>query len=275
MYKTVLLVTLLVLSTTSYSQGLTENKMQEIINSYKSNIETATVIKDCGHVLDGPLFIAKQFENRLLDASLNFSSKERKVVAQNIYKDMLRTNKVIENHTTKNNVLTIIHKITSQLTSKNVTYKLTIFDSEQINAFTTMGGYIYITTGLLNFVDSYDELAFILGHEIAHEFKLHTQRKVTKLLFSSNIFNLIRLTDFQKMAASINSTLSAPFDQIDEYEADQHGAILAKKAGYDSNRFGDFFKKLEKYEKRDLLTKLKSTHPFAMHRKNCIANYTN
>ena len=262
-------------SCTIYSQGLTKKRMQEIIENYKSNIETATVIKDCGHVLDGPVFIAKQFENRLLDASLSFSSKERNILAKNIFKDMIRSKKIIENHPNKNEVLNIINKITSQLTAKKVNYNLTIINSQEINAFTTMGGYIYLTTGLLDFVDSFDELAFIIGHEVAHENKLHTQRKVTKLLYSSNFLSFVKLDDFKKMALSINSSLSAPFDQIDEYEADKYGALLAKKAGYDVNRFGDFFKKLEKYEKRDLLTKLKSTHPFAKHRKNCIKKYTN
>ncbi len=262
-------------SCTIYSQGLTKKRMQEIIENYKSNIETATVIKDCGHVLDGPVFIAKQFENRLLDASLSFSPKERNILAKNIFKDMIRSKKIIENHPNKNEVLNIINKITSQLTAKKVNYNLTIINSQEINAFTTMGGYIYLTTGLLDFVDSFDELAFIIGHEVAHENKLHTQRKVTKLLYSSNFLSFVKLDDFKKMALSINSSLSAPFDQIDEYEADKYGALLAKKAGYDVNRFGDFFKKLEKYEKRDLLTKLKSTHPFAKHRKNCIKKYTN
>jgi len=275
MTKILLPLVLICFSTGIYSQGLSEKKIKEIVESYKSTIETGLIIKDCGHVFDGPLFAAKQFENRLLDASLNFNSKERKIMANTIFKDIKRSRKIVEDHTSKGDVLTIINKITSQLTVKNMNYKLTIIDSQQINAFTTMGGYLYLTTGLLDFVDSYDELAFIIGHEVAHEFKLHTQRKVTKLLFSSNIFKLVRVNDFQKMVLSINSSLSAPFDQIDEYEADKYGALLAKKAGYDVTRFGDFFKKLEKYEKRDLLTKLKSTHPFAKHRKKCMSKYIN
>ncbi|MCB0460190.1 MAG: M48 family metallopeptidase [Flavobacteriaceae bacterium] len=255
------------------SQNLSEKNIEEIIEGYTASIEMATVIKDCGHVLDGPTFIAKQFENRLLDASVHFSAKQRKTLATDIFNDMIKYKKVLEYHPSKSQVLDIITKLTNQLQFKKVNYHLTIIDSQEINAFTTMGGYIYITTGLLDFVDTYDELAFIIGHEIAHEYKLHTQRKVTKLLFSSSLLKIIQFEDFKKMALTINSSVSAPFDQIDEYEADKYGVLLAKNAGYDVKHFGDFFEKLEKYEKRDLLTKLKSTHPFALHRKKCIDQY--
>ena len=84
---------------------------------------------------------------------------------------------------------------------------------------------------------------------------------------------MTRMEGFTDIANKINRTLSPPFDQIDEYEADKVGFELAKAAGYDVNRFADFFKKLERYQKQDLLTKLTSTHPFAEHRKKCIQSY--
>jgi len=273
MDKILILLILVNLSVTVNSQNLPQEKMKEIIESYKSNMESVKVIKDCGHVFDGFSYMVKQSENHWLDVSFTIKEQERKSMGKEIFKDITRAKKIVENHSAKNGVLKIITNITSNLTSKKVNYKLTILDSQEINAFTTMGGYIYLTTGLLDFVDSYDELAFIIGHEVAHEEKLHTQRKVTKLLFSSNILRLVKLEDFKKMALSINSSLSAPFDQIDEYEADKYGVFLAQKAGYNTNRFGYFFKKLEKYEKRDLLTKITSTHPFAKHRKKCISSY--
>lgn len=271
-----ILVTLALICSSNgiFSQELSEKRIKEIIEIYKSNFESVVTINECGHVFDGPLFAAKQFENSVLDAAFKFKPKERKEIAQSIHADIKKSHKFLESHPSKVEITTILNKITKQLPSNTITFKLFFIESEQINAFTSMGGYIYLTTGLIDFVDSFDELAFIIGHEVAHEYKLHTQRKISKLVMATNFFGFINATDFKKMALAINSTLSAPFDQIDEYEADKYGAILAKKAGYDANRFGDFFKKLEKYEKRDLLTKLQSTHPFAKHRKECLSNYT-
>ena len=75
------------------------------------------------------------------------------------------------------------------------------------------------------------------------------------------------MTTLQRLPLTWNNKFSAPFDQINEYEADQYGFELAKKAGYDINRFADFFKKLEKNEKKSILLKLNSTHPFFKRQK--------
>ena len=80
---------------------------------------------------------------------------------------------------------------------------------------------------------------------------------------------------FSEIAKKLNTTFLAPFDQIDEYEADKNGFDLAKAAGYNTARFADFFRKLEKNQQQDLLKKLTSTHPFAADRKECISNYIN
>ena len=169
----------------------------------------------------------------------------------------------------------ILNNLVKFASRKNVSYKLNILKTDDVNAFATLGGYLYITEGLINFVDSYDELAFIIGHEIAHEDRLHTQRKITKLTLSGNLLNLTKMDGFKEIAMNLNNTLSAPFDQIDEYESDSYGFEMAKKAGYDVTKFADFFKKLEKNEKQDILQKLTRTHPFSEHRKNCIEQKIN
>lgn len=274
MSKTLFIFAFIFLSVDSSSQELSEQKLRKIIDSYKSNIESAIVIKDCGHILDSPAFAAKQFENTMLDAAFRFNSKEREELTKDIHTKVIKKKIIVKNHPLEQDALKILDKITKQLPSKNKSFKLTIIKSEEINAFVIIGGYLYLTTGLLDFIDSLDELAFIIGHEISHEYKLHTQRKITKLLLSSSIFGIIKTKDFQKIALVLSSSLSAPFDQIDEYEADKYGFLLAKKAGYDVKKFGDFFKKMEKYEKRNLISKITSTHPFAKHRKKCLNKYT-
>ena len=55
-----------------------------------------------------------------------------------------------------------------------------IHDDSTLNAFCTPGGYIYIYTGILKFLDSEDEFAGVLGHEIAHADLRHSTRQMTK-----------------------------------------------------------------------------------------------
>ncbi|QLG45075.1 M48 family metallopeptidase [Costertonia aggregata] len=255
------------------AQGLPEDTLQEVFGEYQSKINNAVVLKDCGHALDGPAYITKQLENNWLDFMLYVTPEARTKVGRQTYKKYLLSGKIDNKNGAYPKAQEILKNLVKYADRKNVSYQLNILDSEDINAFATLGGYLYITKGLINFVDSYDELAFIIGHEIAHEDKLHTQRKITKLTLSTNLMNMTKMQGFNEIAQKINGTLSAPFDQIDEYESDSFGFEMAKKAGYDVNRFADFFKKLEKYEKQDLLEKLTRTHPFSEHRKNCIERY--
>ncbi|MCR9263684.1 MAG: M48 family metallopeptidase [Flavobacteriaceae bacterium] len=257
----------------SGAQDLPLDKLDEAIAVYTSKVEDAALLNNCGHAFDGPAFLLKQAENNWLDFALYISSNSKSSIGREIYSRYVLLGQLDNTHFAKEKVEEILQKISKNVSRKGVNYKLSILKSDEINAFATLGGYLYITTGLLDFVDSYDELAFIIGHEVAHEDRLHTQRKVTKLTLSTDLGDMTRMEGFAKIASKINKTLAPPFDQIDEYEADKIGFELAKAAGYDVNRFADFFKKLERYEKQDLLRKLTSTHPFAEHRKNCIHSY--
>ncbi|PRX54961.1 M48 family metallopeptidase [Flagellimonas meridianipacifica] len=257
----------------SGAQELPLDKLDEAIAVYTSKVEDAALLNKCGHAFDGPAFLLKQAENNWLDFALYISSNSKSSIGKDIYNRYVLLGQLDNTHFAKEKVEEILQKITKNVSRKEVNYTLSILKSDEINAFATLGGYLYITTGLLDFVDSYDELAFIIGHEVAHEDRLHTQRKVTKLTLSTDLGDMTRMEGFAEIASKINKTLSPPFDQIDEYEADKIGFELAKAAGYDINRFADFFKKLERYEKQDLLRKLTSTHPFAAHRKNCVHSY--
>ena len=257
----------------SGAQELPLDKLDEAIAVYTSKVEDAALLNNCGHAFDGPAFLLKQAENNWLDFALYISSNSKSSIGKQIYNRYVLLGQLDNTHFAKEKVEEILQKITKNVSRKGINYKLSILKSDEINAFATIGGYLYITTGLLDFVDSYDELAFIIGHEVAHEDRFHTQRKVTKLTLSTDLGDMTRMEGFAEIASKINKTLAPPFDQIDEYEADKVGFELAKAAGYDVNRFADFFKKLERYEKQDLLRKLTSTHPFAEHRKNCIHSY--
>jgi len=54
-----------------------------------------------------------------------------------------------------------------------------IDDPETLNAFATPGGYIYVYTGLIKFLDTEDQLAGVMGHEIAHADLRHSTRQMT------------------------------------------------------------------------------------------------
>src|SRR5687768_4549708 len=63
-------------------------------------------------------------------------------------------------------------------------YTFTVLDSEEINAFTTGGGYVYITRGIMNYLNNEAELEAVLGHEIGHVCARHPVRQQSKSVLS-------------------------------------------------------------------------------------------
>ncbi|WP_133248433.1 M48 family metallopeptidase [Flagellimonas aquimarina] len=253
--------------------GMTKSNSQtEKASHGQAQSNSDNNIVNCGHLLDGPSFYIKQLENKSLDNMFTLTKLQKQQIGKANYKQVIKKNKLLNEFQNKTNVLQTFENIKKNAKS-STQFKLHIIASKDINAFTMIGGHIYLTTGLLSYIDSMDELAFILGHEVGHHEKLHLERKVKKIMATSTFFGATGAEEFAKIAIDLNSKFSAPFDQINEYEADEYGFELAKKSGYDVNNFADFFKKLEKNEKRSILIKLNSTHPFSSDRRKCLEKY--
>jgi len=64
---------------------------------------------------------------------------------------------------------------------KEVEVKLVVLDTDEVNAFSHLGGYVYVTRGLLNFAGTDEEFRFVVGHELAHLDLKHGQEQVATL----------------------------------------------------------------------------------------------
>ena len=150
---------------------------------------------------------------------------------------------------------------------------LTIIDSETIDAFATMGGYVYITTGLIGMCDKEEELAGVIAHEFAHIKKRHISKRMEK----EKYLNIGMLTTMlvgmlvgggSTPEAIITSGLagaqamSLKYSREDEEEADREGSMIADKAGYGGLGSIAFLKKLRTTGADKLLPQYLLTHPY-------------
>jgi predicted Zn-dependent protease len=116
-------------------------------------------------------------------------------------------------------------------------WKFTIIDTDDVNAFATMGGYVYISRGILPYMQNEAELAAVLGHEIGHITAKHLQARQRKSTFSNiasaatAIFTgMPALAELTSMAGS---AIISGYGREAELEADGIGARLLAKTGYD------------------------------------------
>lgn len=129
----------------------------------------------------------------------------------------------------------VAQRLWLQTARKDVPYNVKILDTNDINAFNTLGGFLYVNEGLLDFVQSDDELAAIVGHETGHNERRHgvtyqAKAQAINLLFGvASLFSPF-LYRFGQLAEA--GTL-AKISRVQELQADQYGLLLMSRAGYD------------------------------------------
>lgn len=117
-------------------------------------------------------------------------------------------------------------------------------DSKTLNAFCAPGGYIYVYTGLIKFLDTEDQLAGVLGHEIAHADLRHSTRQLTKIMGVSLVGEAL-LGQKQETIKQITTTLIAlSFSREHETESDMASVRYLCGTEYNAAGSAGFFRKM-------------------------------
>jgi len=124
-------------------------------------------------------------------------------------------------------------------------WDLKIIDNDSVlNAFVTPGGYIYVYTGLLNFLDSQDELAGVMGHEIAHADQRHSTKQLTKVLGVAILADAV-LGKRDALEQVVTGLLQLSFSRASEKEADTYSVEYLCGTPYNASGAAGFFRKME------------------------------
>lgn len=121
---------------------------------------------------------------------------------------------------------------------QDLTWTFGLLDSDAVNAFSAPGGRVFITRGLYQRLDSDDELAGALAHEIEHIDRRHALKIIARGEFLSGVAGLVaaRSSDFAKFDEAISlvtsQILEKGFDPSTEFDADKQGRNLAATTGF-------------------------------------------
>ena len=139
-------------------------------------------------------------------------------------------------------------------------WEITIIDDgETLNAFATPGGYIYVYTGLIKYLDSENQLAGVIGHEIAHAALRHSTRQMTKIYGFSALASIVTgKSDPSFVQQVVTQLLSLRFSRSHETESDSHSVIYLCGTEYKADGAAGFFRKIENSERPP---EFLSTHP--------------
>jgi len=153
-------------------------------------------------------------------------------------------------------------------------YHVAILDSTDINAFTTSGGHIFLTRGLIGIAKTEDALAAVIAHEVAHNQLKHSLKaiktsRVTQafLLTASAGVGVITGMDAEEFANILNESVgeimqtmvNSGYSKEQEYEADLAAMCFMAAAGYQPSGLIDMLNELKAVHKVGL--GLSKTHP--------------
>lgn len=150
----------------------------------------------------------------------------------------------------------------------NIAYHFRVIDSDVINAFAVPGGYIYITRGILAYLNDEAQLAGVIGHEIGHVAARHSVKQQRNAMLGqlgiiAGVVIEPSLARFAESASQGLGLLLLKFGRDDENQSDELGADYSTKLGYNANSMGNFFTTLKRSsgESASQLPEFLSTHP--------------
>ena len=138
---------------------------------------------------------------------------------------------------------------------KNFAWEFNLVKDQQLNAFCMPGGKIVVYEGLLGIVSSDDELAVVVGHEVAHAVAKHSNERMSQQLMAQYGAAILgqavsnRSTAVQQLATSVYGIgaqygVMLPFSRKHEREADYMGLVFMTMAGYNPDEAVGFWQKM-------------------------------
>jgi predicted Zn-dependent protease len=175
---------------------------------------------------------------------------------------------VASNEQLQHYVILVGRTVASRTPMKNYPWVFGVLDTDQVNAFSGPGGYVWVTRGAIQQMQDESELAGVLGHEIGHVNRHHGLNLVKQagaldaLATGANANNDVAQVNAQLGNVSdklVDVIVKRGFSAPQEFEADAESVKYVAAAGYDPSGFLHFLQRIRQQQKSG--ANLFSTHP--------------
>ena len=126
----------------------------------------------------------------------------------------------------------------------NIPYTFRVVDDTSLNAFATMGGFVYINTGTIAAADNVAQLASVIGHEIGHITGRHSLEQMKQMAIAQGIATIAGVADDRLVGIGVNLALRLPNSREAEFDADRRGLLNITKSGFAARAMPAFMQKL-------------------------------
>lgn len=213
-----------------------------------------------------PLFVILSLLSGIHPAPIHAMSTEKEIALGQQEDQQIVESSVIETDPLLNAyVQGIANNLWNQVARKDLPYNVKIIKDTQVNSFATMGGFVYVYEGLLDFAQSDDEIASVIGHETGHIERRHVITTNSKAEILNIIFGIASIFSpiIYNLGGLAEAGIMAKVSREDELEADRYGLQLMARAGYDPESMVTMMAHLGvlQDEHSDLIDKYLQDHP--------------
>lgn len=175
----------------------------------------------------------------------NISDKQEIEIGKQTNQQVLSQYQLYNNSQIQQYVSDLGQELISASDSRNIPFNFQVVSSDEVNAFATPGGFVYVTTGLLKTAENRAQLASVMAHEIAHINEKHGVKALKQAVAAQGIAGAAGVETSQLAQIAYQLTLDLPQSRSFEYEADNSGLQILQQSGYSAEAFADFLAKLE------------------------------
>jgi len=147
---------------------------------------------------------------------VSMTPEEEQKIGREVHKEITKEFKFVDDDSLNKRIKKLSTPLLKMRERKNISYSFFIIKSAEVNAFSILGGFIYINQGLLEFFKSDDELQFVIGHEIAHCDLKHCVKKIAYAAKAKQVGG--------ELASNITqlayNSISTGYTKKDEFDAD-------------------------------------------------------
>ncbi len=216
---------------------------------------------------------------------LLFSDQDMNSLGAQSFEQMKKDQKVSTDAKTNAYVQCVANSVTRYVPKQGFAdWEVVVFDSKQVNAFALPGGKIGVYTGLLKVAKNQDQLATVIGHEIAHVLADHSNERlsqtqlantglqITSIAIGSSEYAQYQSATMAALGLGIQYGVLLPYGRTQESEADIVGLELMAKAGFNPSESISLWRNMAAASGGSRPPELLSTHPSHDTRIRDLAN---
>jgi beta-barrel assembly-enhancing protease len=175
----------------------------------------------------------------------NLSQRDEVQLAAQMHDNLLSKGTRLSTDSAVNRYVTDIgQRLVPSSRRSGLAFNFFVVQDKGVNAFATMGGYVYVTTGLLKAADNEAQVASVISHEMGHIEKRHLIAQIKQSMITRGLVSTILGNNSALANIGVDLALNRPRGREDEFQADLVGLRMLRDSNYAVSAMPAFMRKL-------------------------------